>query len=97
MRRQSQQQIAMSVEEAECMDMFVLWTKLGTKPWEGMVGEDAERKPEDVAAVITMLSWQSDYHRMQESMAEQRAAAAANRGPSTPGKHTTSKTQRVVG
>ena len=97
-RQQSQQQIEMSVEEAECLDMFVMWTKLGTKPWEGMTGEDAERKPEDVIAMITMFSWQSDYHRMQESIAEQKANAASNRGSSnTPGKHTQTKTQNVMG
>jgi hypothetical protein len=96
MRRQ-QTQIEMSVEEAECLDMFVMWTKLNTPPWDGMVGEDAERKPEDIVAMITMFSWQSDYHRMQESIAEQKANAASNRGPSTPGKHTQTKTQNVMG
>jgi hypothetical protein len=88
----SQQQIEMTVEEAECYDMFVMWKILHSPP--ALPGQIA---PEDKAAMMTMLGWQSDYNRMQDSMREQKANAAANRGGGAPGKHTTKHTKTVMG
>ena len=81
----------MTPEEAENYDMFVMWKVLHSPP-----DLPGQIKPEDKAAMMTMLSWQNDYRSMQESMEEQRAKAAANK-PGATGKHTTTKTQNVVG
>lgn len=87
-----QQDIEMSHEEAECYDMFVMWKILHSPP--ALPGQIC---PEDKAAMLTMLTWQNDYRGMQESIADQKRNAASSKGSSTPGKHSTTKTQKVMG
>lgn len=89
---QRQQPIEMTPAEADCYDMYVMWKVLHSPP--AMPGQIA---PEDKASMMTMMEWSSDNHRMQESIDEQKRNAAKNRGPTTAGKHTTTKTQNVMG
>jgi hypothetical protein len=89
---QRQQPIEMTTAEAECYDMFVMWKILHSPP--AMPGQIA---PEDKASMMTMLEWMNDNQRMQESIRDQKAEAARNRGSGAAGKHTTTKTQNVMG
>ena len=86
------QSIDMTPEEAECYDMFVMWKVLHSPP--AMPGQIA---PEDKAAMMTMLGWQNDTQRMQQSIADQKREAASNRGGGATGKHTARTTKNVMG
>lgn len=88
---QRQQSVEMTMEEAECMEMFVMWKILHSPP--AMPGQIC---PEDRAAMMTMLEWQNDNSRMQESIRAQKEEAAKNRGSGVAGKHSVTKTQNVM-